>query len=53
MDHILYVAPCVVCGENTGFPTPDTYGACGPCTPHICTPELPEDNWCDFCGKDI
>ena len=52
MDTVLYVHDCVVCGEPTGFDTNEA-GSCWPCTPHICTPELPEDDWCDICGKDI
>ena len=52
MDTVVYIYNCVVCGERTGFDT-DEAGSCDACTPHICTRELPEDTWCDICGKDI
>lgn len=52
MDDILYIHDCLVCGERTGF-TENVPGSCDPCTPHICTRELPEDTWCDICGKDL
>ena len=51
-NNTLHIHDCLACGEPTGFAT-DQRGTCDACTPHICTPELPEDDWCDYCGKDI
>lgn len=50
--NTLYIHPCIVCGERTGFDT-DKQGSCGPCTPHVCVPEAIGDDWCDICGEDI
>ena len=49
----IYVSDCPgICGERVGSCTPEPV-ACWDCRPHVCTPELPEDDWCDYCGKDI
>jgi hypothetical protein len=50
MNYLVYVGPCVICHEDTMIPENFTTGICDSCTPHVCVPELPEDDWCDFCG---
>lgn len=46
-----YVGECVVCHEDTMFADEDSTGICDACKPHVCIPELPEDDWCDLCGR--
>lgn len=53
MNSTIYVSECLVCHEDTGFDTPEAVGTCSACSPHVCTPELPGDDWCDWCGRDI
>lgn len=53
MDYICYVGPCAVCHEDTMLADEDSIGICSVCKPHVCVPELPEDDWCDFCGRTI
>lgn len=48
-----YVGPCVVCHEDTMLADEDSTGICDSCKPHVCIPELPEDDYCDLCGRDI
>lgn len=48
---ICYVGECVVCHEDTMLADEDSTGICDSCKPHVCIPELPEDDWCDLCGR--
>jgi hypothetical protein len=50
MNYLVYVGPCVICHEDTMIPENFTTGICDACTPHVCVPELPEDDYCDLCG---
>ena len=51
MPYICYVGPCVVCHEDTMLADEDSSGICSACTPHVCVPELPGDDYCDLCGN--
>lgn len=51
IESICYVGECVVCHEDTMLADEDSTGICDSCKPHVCIPELPEDDWCDLCGR--
>lgn len=51
IESICYVGLCVVCHEDTMLAAGETTGICDACSPHVCIPELPEDDWCDLCGR--
>lgn len=51
IDSVCYVGTCVVCHEGTMIAAGETTGICDSCSPHVCVPELPEDDWCDICGN--
>jgi hypothetical protein len=48
---ICYVGLCPVCHEDTMLVDENEIGICDACKPHVCIPELPEDDWCDLCGR--